>query len=122
MDITPALPTGRQVIQRYAPGEFLISGRRYRGPVVVLPDRVMAWPVTSFEALTVADFSSLTGAAIDLLLIGCGARGQPLPGELRRALRAVCPAFEVMDTGAACRTYSAVMAEGRRVAAALLPV
>ena len=30
--------------------------------------------------------------------------------------------FEPMDTGAACRTYNVLMAEERRVAAALIPV
>ncbi|MFL6653999.1 MAG: MTH938/NDUFAF3 family protein, partial [Sulfurifustis sp.] len=29
---------------------------------------------------------------------------------------------EVMDTGAACRTYNLLMSEGRTVAAALLPI
>jgi len=30
--------------------------------------------------------------------------------------------LEPMDTGAACRTYNVLMAEGRRVAAALIAV
>ena len=30
--------------------------------------------------------------------------------------------MDIMDTGAACRTYNVLLAEGRRVAAALLPV
>jgi uncharacterized protein len=30
--------------------------------------------------------------------------------------------YEVMDTGAACRTYNVLMAENRKVAAALLMI
>ncbi len=36
-------------------------------------------------------------------------------------LRATGIALEPMDTGAACRTYNVLVAEGRRVAAALIP-
>jgi uncharacterized protein len=41
---------------------------------------------------------------------------------LRAALKAAGIALEPMDSGAACRTYNVLMAEGRLVAAALLPV
>jgi uncharacterized protein len=41
--------------------------------------------------------------------------------SLRTELRAAGIALEAMDTGAACRTYNVLVAEERRVAAALLP-
>lgn len=41
---------------------------------------------------------------------------------LMQALKKRGLSVECMDTGAACRTYNVLMAEGRRVAAALLPV
>ena len=41
---------------------------------------------------------------------------------LRAAIRARGPVVDVMDTGAACRTYNVLLSEARRVAAALLPV
>ncbi|HET6224238.1 MAG TPA: Mth938-like domain-containing protein, partial [Dongiaceae bacterium] len=59
---------------------------------------------------------------IDLLLVGCGARMAPLPPALRQALRQIGVVMEPMDTGAACRTYNVLMAEGRRVCAALIAV
>jgi uncharacterized protein len=37
-------------------------------------------------------------------------------------LREAGVVVEPMDTGAACLTYNVLMAEGRRVAAALIPV
>ena len=42
------------------------------------------------------------------------------PAALRAALKAHGIAVEAMDTGAACRTYNVLLAEDRRVAAALL--
>jgi uncharacterized protein len=41
---------------------------------------------------------------------------------LRQELRAAGVVVAVMDTGAACRTYNVLLAEGRKVAAALIAV
>jgi uncharacterized protein len=46
---------------------------------------------------------------------------QLVPPALRQALRAQGVVIDAMDTGAACRTYNVLLAEDRRVAAALLP-
>ena len=43
------------------------------------------------------------------------------PPALRAALGTRGLSIESMDTGAACRTYNVLMAEDRRVAAALIP-
>ena len=59
---------------------------------------------------------------VELLLLGSGQKMQLLPGVLRRDLRSAGVVVEVMDTGAACRTYNILLAEARRVAAALLPI
>ena len=45
-----------------------------------------------------------------------------VPQHLRLGLREAGVVLESMDTGAACRTYNVLMAEGRRVATALIPV
>jgi uncharacterized protein len=44
----------------------------------------------------------------------------PVPAALRQALKATGISLDSMDTGAACRTYNVLLAEDRRVAAALL--
>ena len=58
---------------------------------------------------------------VELLLLGLGRRMVPVPAAVRAALKADGIAIEAMDTGAACRTYNVLLAEERRVAAALLP-
>ena len=58
---------------------------------------------------------------IEILLIGSGATFEMAPAALRSALGARGVSIESMDTGAACRTYNVLMAEDRRVAAALIP-
>jgi uncharacterized protein len=43
-----------------------------------------------------------------------------VPSALRQGLRAGGIVVDAMDTGAACRTYNVLLAEERRVAAALI--
>jgi len=125
MDVTPLIPQGSQIIQAYSGGAFRVSGQAFTGPVVVMVEKTFAWPVANLsEPLTIDDFSILFPETenLDVVLVGCGARMGAIPFPLRQALKERGLAVEFMDTGAACRTYNVLMAEGRRVAAALLPV
>jgi uncharacterized protein len=122
MDLTPIIPAGRQVIERYSPSGFRITGIIHRGAVLVFPDCTLPWAVANASAVT---WKSLTPVVehggVQILLLGLGrAMGAP-PGALRSGLRAAGITLEPMDTGAACRTYNVLVAEGRRVAAALIP-
>lgn len=59
---------------------------------------------------------------IDVLLLGMGVDLSPVPREFRMALEAAGIGVEPMNSPAACRTYNVLLGEGRRIAAALLPV
>jgi uncharacterized protein len=124
VDITPIIPADRQVIDTYAPGRFRVSNVVHEGAVIVFPDRTMAWDVPCFADLTVDHFAAVLAAdpKPDVLLLGSGARMQLLPSVLRKVLREQGLVLDVMDSPAACRTYNVLLAEGRRVAAALLTV
>jgi uncharacterized protein len=126
MDLTPLIPAGRQIVESYGGGRFRVSGRVFEGSILVLTDRTAAWPVADVASMTVDGLDAVAEAAragtIDLLLVGCGARMAPVSAQLRQALRDVGVVVEPMDTGAACRTYNVLMAEGRRVAAALIAI
>lgn len=126
MDITPLIPQGRQIIESYGDGRFRVSGALYESSILVFPDRTVAWAPTGAGEITAKSLELVAeaGAAgrLDVLLIGCGCRMAMIGGELRRSLRAAGIVIEPMDTGAACRTYNVLMAEGRRVAAALIAV
>ncbi len=124
VDITPLLPADRQIIQAYGDGRFRITGVAYEGSVIVLPERTFAWPVGRFEEITLDSLADVVGAEprVEILLIGCGPRLVPIAEDLRAGLRASGIVAEPMDTGAACRTYNVLVAEERRVAAALISV
>ncbi len=128
MDVTPLIPADRQYINRYSETGFVVSRVAHEGPVLVFPDRTIAW--TGVEAgagwerrLTLDSFVQVleTAPPVEILLLGCGARMALIPGALKRSVRDAGPILEAMDTGAACRTYNVLLSEERRVAAALLP-
>lgn len=122
MEISPVVPADRQRIDGYGRGNFRISGARHDCSVLVFPGRTVAWAVASFAEVTLESLAPVLAAQpkVEVLLVGCGERHAPLPAALREGLRTAGIAVEAMDTGAACRTYNVLMAEDRRVAAALI--
>ena len=123
MEITPVVAGGRQLIESYGGGGFQVSGERYRGSVLVTPERVKIWPVTSVGDLTPESLGPLVELGVfDVVLLGCGSAMSLIPADLRAAVRERGLALEPMDTGAACRTYNVLMSEQRQVAAALIAV
>jgi uncharacterized protein len=113
-----------RVIEAYGAGGFRVDGEAFRGSVIVLPDGVVPWSVDDIAAVTLESLEPVIAAAgeVEILLIGSGARFGLVAPALRGALHARGLAADAMDTGAACRTYNVLRAEGRRVAAALIAV
>lgn len=131
MQVTPLVPHGGvqgvQIIHGYGDGKFRIGDTSHVGPVLVRPEGTVAWPVAADFAIAELDLATLApileaADRFDILLIGTGTRQVFLPPGLRRRIREYGPVAEVMDTGAACRTFNLLLAESRKVAAALLPV
>ncbi len=123
MEITPVVPAGqRQLIESYRTGGFKIAGVRYQGSVLVLPEQALLWPVQELAEITIASFEPITRAepAVEILLLGCGSKSALPPAPLRDELRERGLVMEAMATAAACRTYNVLLAEDRRVAAALI--
>jgi uncharacterized protein len=119
VELTPLIPPGRQVIERYAASGFRVSGAIYAGPVLVFPDVTLVWAEAALTAESLAPV--VEHGEVELLLLGLGRRTGPVASDLRAALKASGIVIEAMDTGAACRTYNVLLGEERRVAAALLP-
>ena len=122
MDITRIAPKDRQHIQRYSADGFKVSGQTFDGPVLVFADQTVPWNAPLVHDLSLDDFSVVKDSLsdVDLCLLGCGTRTQQVPKALREAMREKGVSVEPMDTGAACRTFNVLLAEGRAVMAALL--
>ena len=124
MEPTPSDPGARQLIQSYGADGFTIAGRRHDGAVLVFLDRTLPWPVAAIGELAEADLAAVLGAdpPVEILLIGCGEKAEPVAPDLRARMRRAGIVIEATDTGAACRTFNVLLIENRRVGAALIPV
>ena len=115
---------GQAPIEAYGNGGFRFAAMSHRGSLLCLPSGVFAWPVSRIGDLTPSDFSRVFAepARVSFLLLGAGsALVRPSPA-VRQAFEDAGIGLDVMDTGAACRTYNVLLAEGRPVAAALIAV
>jgi uncharacterized protein len=106
----------------YGPGWIEINRQRFDGALLVMPEGpVVAWPVDGFEALQALHFDAIAERSPELVLLGSGANQRFLHPRLATRLADSRIGIDVMTTHAACRTYNILMAEGRKVLAALLP-
>lgn len=124
-DITPIIAKGSQVIEKYGNGSFTISQERHEGSVIVFPKQVQKLPDdTAGDKITLELLSSVLMRAdeVEVLLVGTGEKIHHISTEIRSKLSEHGISADVMDTGAACRTYNVLLAEGRLVAAILIAV
>lgn len=124
LDINPVVPENRQLIQSYGDGRFKVTGEVYESSILVFPDRTEEWTVTASTDISVGKLGGIVAAkdAVDILLVGCGPTFAAMPKGLRAELKEHGIVLEWMDTGAACRTFNVLVAEERRVAAAIIAV
>jgi uncharacterized protein len=98
-----------------------IGETEYRQNLIVTPDAVATgWAPAGFAALTEADFAALLQHRPELVLLGTGATQRFPHPRLLQALANARVGVEAMDTRAACRTFNILVAEDRRVVAALV--
>ena len=110
-----------QTITAYDENGVEINARPYRRSLLVMPEMApVDWPVASFDALTAEDFAQIDAISPDVVILGTGARQRFIHPRLITTLTARRVGVETMDNPAACRTYNILMAEGRRVALALI--
>jgi uncharacterized protein len=115
-----ARPTGLNTFTGYGERHVLVNGERHESSVVVLGDRIVEWGAKSFESLARPDFEMLAGLGADIVILGTGPKQRFPRAPLTAPLAHARIGLEVMDTQAACRTYNILVAENRKVAAALL--
>jgi uncharacterized protein len=115
---------GRYPFDAYGNGGFRFADMSHRGSVLALPSGIKAWPITSITELTDEVLEPIFAEAgeIDLLLLGTGADVAAIPNAFRERFREAGIGLDVMQTGAAARTYNILLAENRKVAAALIAV
>lgn len=107
---------GRPPVDAYGSGGFRFAGMSHLGSILILPSGVYGWNGSDFAAVfTEQD-------RIEFLLLGTGKEMLRPPKDVRDAFAARQLTLDYMSTGSAVRTWNVLLAEGRRVAAALVAV
>lgn len=121
MPLCEDIITGRYSIQAYDSEQITINERRYCSSLILTANQLIDdWPVTSLESMTVEDIRPVISLEPDVVLLGTGER-QIFPNiEILAAFAEQGLGVEVMNTGALCRTFNILVAEDRKVAAAII--
>lgn len=108
-------------IQAYNTGEVKINNIVYRNSLIITPNQLLpSWRPQNLAELSPADLRLFTELKVEVVLLGTGSTLRfPSPGVTAELLVANI-GVEIMDTGAACRTFNVLLSEGRKVAAGLL--
>jgi uncharacterized protein len=110
------------LLRGYGPGEVRIGELVHHAPCIVTAQQlVLDWQVRDVASLVEADLGAVFALKPDVVLLGTGARQIFPQRAIRQAFTAHRMGLEVMDLGAACRTYNILVQEDRRVAAVLFP-
>ena len=104
-------------IDSYGPGFFRIEGKIFKSGIVCSSFGISSWQ--GYE-----DFNNLKKLEnkIDVIFVGTGHEICHLPEDFSKAVEKIGLNMEIMSTPSACRTYNALLSEGRRIAIAALPV
>jgi len=115
---------GRYPFDAYGNAGIRFADMSHRGSLLALPSGIRAWPVNFVAELTdeALDPIFAEGDALELLLFGTGLDIAALPTAFRTRFREAGIGLDVMQTGAAARTYNILLAENRKVGAALIAV
>ncbi|WP_334189790.1 Mth938-like domain-containing protein [Noviherbaspirillum sp.] len=110
-----------QTVTAYDKDGVEINAIRFEYSLLVMPETApVSWPPVSFEALTIDDFKQIDAAMPEVVILGTGERQRFVHPKLTAPLTSRRVGVECMDNQAACRTYNILMAEGRKVALALI--
>jgi uncharacterized protein len=109
-------------IASFGDGGFRFGTHSHLGSLLILPSGMRAWEIG--ESLNLKDFISLIAekTAIDFVLLGTGVEMIRPPREVLKFFAGENLSVDFMSTGSAVHAFNVMLAEGRRVAAALVAV
>jgi uncharacterized protein len=120
MQLAPDTHGQRNAIVGYAPGELRLRDRVLATSAIVTAAQVLPWPVTDAAALTPELVEPVLELGVEVVLLATGPRQVWPPARVLAHVAARGVGLEVMDLGAACRTFNLLIGDQRRVALAAI--
>lgn len=120
MKLTDESRAATNAVRSYTPGALRVGEASYTRSCLLAADSVVAdWPPQSIDELRSEHLDAVLALKPEVVILGTGPRQQFPPATLMSKVLSRGVGFEVMDTGAACRTFNILIAEDRRAVAAL---
>jgi len=120
MKFTQQRREGGNLIRRYGPDYIVVGEREIRESTIVSPTALTAWAPRSVEELSLEHLSVLFGMSPEVVVLATGATQKFPRAALRAEFATRKIGLEVMEIGAACRTYNVLVGEERKALAAIL--
>ena len=120
MKFTQQYPAGANLIRRYGPDFIVVGEQEMRSSCIVSVDAITPWPPRSVEEITPEALAALFELKPEVVVLSTGATQKFPRAALRAEVASRRIGLEVMEIGAACRTYNVLVSEERRVVAAIL--
>ena len=120
MKFTQQLPSGINVIRRYGADFIVIGEQEIRSSCLVTGNSLEPWTPRSVEELRAEHLGALFELAPEVVVLSTGAKQMFPRAALRAEFATRRIGLEVMEIGAACRTYNVLLGEFRDVAVALM--
>lgn len=122
MDFNLEIPRDHLFIRSISAAGIRVNENYYKAPFILSGRQIVAeWKVDSMDDINEETLQVIFDMQPELVLIGCGSTQAFLPPAVQACFFRRHIGFEVMITDAACRTFNVLVAEGRKVVAALLP-
>lgn len=122
--ITISLPLSKRRLEPVVGDEQIktvINSQVLHHSLIIMPDQLIEdWEPQDINSLEQAHFDVLLPLQLEVILLGTGKTLQWPDPAVTAKLISLGIGVEVMNTGAACRTYNILMADQRRFAAALI--
>jgi uncharacterized protein len=113
-------PSQANLIRSYSDSEVRIGEQRVQRSCLVTAERLITdWPPATFDELAPAHLEAIFALAPELVLLGTGPTQRFASPSVRAEFARRRTGLEVMQLGAACRTFNVLVQEERRVLAAL---
>ena len=120
MKFTQQRQEGVNLIRRYGADFIVVGEHEVRASCIVGANLLTPWAPRSVEELTAESFTPLFELTPELVVLATGATQRFPRAALRAEFATRRIGLEVMEMGAACRTYNVLVGEERRVLAAVL--
>lgn len=123
MKIETDINQGEHKIDAYGAGSITVGGVAYATGIIITPEAVMEGRLPDqVQALEAAHLMAMLEHEPEIVLFGSGGTLTYPPDDICQILYTRQIGFEIMDTGAACRAFNFLSAEGRRIVAALFVI